>query len=540
MKQKLLSFALAVICCLNLALTALAAPAPSLGYFEKTNPYYTGMFSDVSGQDWFAENVRSVYEYGLMIGNDNGQFSPKNPITLAQALAITCRLHSVYHTGTADFTQGSPWYQVYVDYAAANGILGSVQGKNYASAATRRDLAGLLVRAMPDALTSLNNIEDGAVPDVAAGSANYSEIYTLYRAGVVNGSGDTHVFNPDTNIRRSEVAAMVTRLVDPSLRQKLTLQAPKPTPPVVNTGLPVDSLWKGTVTGGAVPAFGDTPTEANVLALLDRYDPDGAFILRKSGNYMTWFNFGGLLDSVDTAVHEQYHSLSFSVGFSLMSSGGDWTQKDVYYAGNGILLPVTMTKVYNSREMIPYIPENLRDTFRFDTYIDTSEANLTSVKNGIYGLMNEFTAYSCGMNNTVNLYDYYKTHARTMADWRQYANLGANDRLAYAEFRYYMLTYLLYAKDKYPDVYSGIVNNSEFKQAFRLVDDRYAGNIQRYEQSLNDLKQFLAGTGHQVQISEEWFFIDNQGTGIFGPDYQKLMSAMSADNYQKELAVLKG
>lgn len=73
-------------------------------------------------------------------------------------------------------------------------------------------------------------------------------------------------------------------------------------------------------------------------------------------------------------------------------------------------------------------------------------------------------------------------------DWFQYANLGANDRLAYAEFRYYILTYMLYAKDKHPDVYQGIVNNQEFKNAFKSVDNCFSGNIQKFEGTLSDLK----------------------------------------------------
>ncbi len=46
------------------------------------------------------------------------------------------------------------------------------------------------------------------------------EIYMLYRAGITIGSDARGTFNPDKFIKRSEVAAIVTRMVDDSLRIK--------------------------------------------------------------------------------------------------------------------------------------------------------------------------------------------------------------------------------------------------------------------------------------------------------------------------------
>lgn len=148
----------------------------------------------------------------------------------------------------------------------------------------------------------------------------------------------------------------------------------------------VGSLWRRKITSGPLLAFNDKTTRERALALLDQYDPDSAFILRKAGlDFMTRFSFGNrtFLKGIDTVVHEEYHCVPHSASWD----------ETVYYAGNGILLPVTETTVYNSKEMIPYIPSDLRNTSRFDTYINTDEANLSLVKSGIYGLMNEFNTY---------------------------------------------------------------------------------------------------------------------------------------------------
>lgn len=514
-----------------------------LSNFKKVNTYRTGMFSDVSEQDWFAKNVKAVYEYGLMNGNGD-KFNPRNNITLAQALAIACRLHSIAQTGEASFKQGSPWYQVYLDYARENGISGVENVQDYNVPATRRDVAKLLAGAMPDALTPKNNIGSKAIPDVPEGADGYAEIQLLYQSGVAGGDSTNHAYQPDEAISRAEVAAMTARMVDPSLRLELSIPDPgssgKPSGSSATANQTADPLFKGKTTGGTLPAFDDKATQEKALALLDRYDPDGAFILRKAGgNFMRWFSLGGrtLLKGIGTAVHEEYHSMAFYTSTSMLGMG---QRGDVYYAGNGVLLPVTQTKVYSTKEMIPYIPADLQDTSRFDTYVNTEESNMSSVVEGIYGLMNEFTAYGCGLNNAVALYDFYKANAKSVDDWFQYINDGANDRLAYAEFRYYILTYMLYAKDKHPDVYQGIMNNQEFKDAFNRVESWFAGNIQRYENTLSEIKQMFENTGHRVQIAGGWFQVDGRGTSIFDGDYQKLMKAMSAEKYQTELAALKG
>ena len=55
-------------------------------------------------------------------------------------------------------------------------------------------------------LTEVNTIPDNAIPDVKEGTVlYYSEIYTLYRAGIINGSDKSGSFLPASNIKRSEV-----------------------------------------------------------------------------------------------------------------------------------------------------------------------------------------------------------------------------------------------------------------------------------------------------------------------------------------------
>ena len=59
---------------------------------------------------------------------------------------------------------------------------------------------------------------DGEIPDVPMDAENAGEIYSLYRAGIVIGNDAAGSFAPDTEIRRSEVAAIAVRMVDPEKR----------------------------------------------------------------------------------------------------------------------------------------------------------------------------------------------------------------------------------------------------------------------------------------------------------------------------------
>ena len=204
---------------------AYAAGTDGLDHFQPVAAYSDGLFTDLDAGGWYMENVKTAYELGLMKGVGSGSFSPDGTISLGETIALAARVHSIYETGEANFTQGSPWYQVYVDYAAENGIFTGSATTNYGAPATRSQFAAILAAALPEeALEPINTVDDGMIPDVPVGAANYDAIYLLYRAGVLTGSDGKGTYNPETSIGRSSVAALVTRMVKPELRQSITLE----------------------------------------------------------------------------------------------------------------------------------------------------------------------------------------------------------------------------------------------------------------------------------------------------------------------------
>ena len=223
MKRKLLSLLMALALMAGLMPAALAAD--NMDHFKKVNDYPAGKFTDVAASSWYAESVQKAYELDLVKGSSATTFSPTQNLTISSTLALACRLHSIYHNGQADFQQGDPWYQVYVDYAVENDIIAEGQFTDYNANATRRQFAGILVKALPDdELKAINTIEDGEIPDLAAGSANYEDIYTLYRAGILTGSDKYGTFQPETPIDRASVATIISRMALPDQRKQVTLE----------------------------------------------------------------------------------------------------------------------------------------------------------------------------------------------------------------------------------------------------------------------------------------------------------------------------
>lgn len=260
MKKKILSLLLAVIMIISIMPSSFAEEAasdengPTVGLenFTKKNAYKPGQFTDFLSSDWFAANVIKAYELGLVKGTTANNFNPKGNITVAETIVLACRIHSIYNGGTGEFTQGSPWYQVYVDYALANKLIPGTYS-DYNAKISRANFAFILNNALPaEALREINNIINGALTDVA--NDNRAEaIYNLYRAGILTGNDKYGTFNPNSNIQRCEVATIVTRMADLTQRKMFMLEEKPVNPESItlagNTSIRVGETtqWKATI-----------------------------------------------------------------------------------------------------------------------------------------------------------------------------------------------------------------------------------------------------------------------------------------------------
>ena len=222
MKKRILSLVLAGALCLGLSAPALAA---GLDNFGKVNTYTAGQFTDVPADAWFAPNVQAAYELDLMTGSSATTFNPNGNLTIAEALVLACRLHSTYvGDGETFAVNGGTWYQPYVDYAVKNSIVAAGAYTDYTATATRAQFAAILAAALPDeALPAINSVT--SLPDLDASATYATAVLKLYNAGILTGSDSAGSFKPTSTIQRSEVATIVTRMADKSLRKTFTLTA---------------------------------------------------------------------------------------------------------------------------------------------------------------------------------------------------------------------------------------------------------------------------------------------------------------------------
>lgn len=204
---------------------ALCAPAMAAGSnFKKVNAYTPGQFADVAPDAWCAANVQTAYEYGIMGGKSADRFDADGSLTVAQTIVMACRMNSQYYDRTIALAEDpDPWYQSYLDYAGKNHITCAFD--SYDVPISRADFAAVLCSALPrTALNTISSIEDGAIPDVKSGASYYDAVYALYRAGVLTGNDSKGTFAPDSSISRGAAAAIISRMVDPSLRKAITLE----------------------------------------------------------------------------------------------------------------------------------------------------------------------------------------------------------------------------------------------------------------------------------------------------------------------------
>ena len=191
--------------------------AGSMNNFAKTRTYTSGMFNDVNEDAWYGLNDQKVvayaYEYALMNGKPGDKFDPDGNLTIAEAITMAVRVNDIYQGGSGEFTQGEPWYQVYVDYAVEQGIITTGLFANYDKPATRAEMAYIFAHTLPDHEYELRWYVKSP-PDVTAATPYESSIKKLYNSGIVGGSDEEGTFHPANNIRRSEAAAILVRLTE--------------------------------------------------------------------------------------------------------------------------------------------------------------------------------------------------------------------------------------------------------------------------------------------------------------------------------------
>ena len=184
-------------------------------------------FTDVAEGAWYFESVYYAWQEELINGVTADKYQPDGSLTVAQAIKLAAALHEKLNRGYVTLENGTAnWYDTYVDYAVDNGII-EAKYQSYTkaqmdAAITRNEFVHIFHGAMDD-YKAINDVKDNAIPDVKLTDAYAEEIYDFYRAGILTGSDGAGTFNGTSTIKRSEVAAILIRMYDESLRESIDL-----------------------------------------------------------------------------------------------------------------------------------------------------------------------------------------------------------------------------------------------------------------------------------------------------------------------------
>lgn len=310
---------------------------------------------------------------------------------------------------------------------------------------------------------------------------------------------------------------------------------------------------------GTAPTPGDRVDEAApvgppdmvaIRALLDRYSPSGSWIVRTYESIPMEFKFGrttitlakseGFEAYVDdnapnkvvhytsVGVHEIYHGLTYRLQFQLQA---DAKAKDAVKAeGHWIKGEPTLvlyTPIFPAREMVATFPVEARG-FRWETYISTSNDIQSTQQQGVFGLLDEWTAYMQEATTELDYWPWIRDEApKTNAVYTDYRARLVDIPVPAAEFRLYILHYMIYARDKQPDVYRGLMANESFRRAFIATDDAWNSVVARYESLEPEMERYAAERGAT-------------GTTYGRHDsYPAIMKQLASAPYQAMLAELR-
>ena len=221
------------------------------------------------------------------------------------------------------------------------------------------------------------------------------------------------------------------------------------------------------------------------FSLTRQYDPDAYTILKSdtSLNFVKYFKGitkEQMAEEVNTAVHEACHFLNF------FYPKADMFANESYFMTGDIMIECPRTETIKSYELNTFVPKHIqKQLHRYNEYVGDNPSPVSSITYGIYGMMDEFSAYYHGCKidyalhaaGVIKLNDTKSTttrkeggHTITTSSY----TINRCDLLdSYVEFNLFISWYLQYTKSKYPKIYKGIVDNTNFRIAYTLLDQLF-------------------------------------------------------------------
>ena len=175
-------------------------------------------FLDSDELNWAQKSIEKMGYMGILSGNGNGYFQPKNNVTHAEAIAMVLKLTGYQDEAEAIKTEplyfkgnSDKWSYGYLQLALDKGIIiPSEDGKfNPKTPAKRHEVAKYVVRALEQRALALQNMKVKLnykdASSIPSGSVGY--VYVISKLGIMQGSNN--LFQPNSPITRAELAVIL-------------------------------------------------------------------------------------------------------------------------------------------------------------------------------------------------------------------------------------------------------------------------------------------------------------------------------------------
>ena len=231
-----------------------------------------------------------------------------------------------------------------------------------------------------------------------------------------------------------------------------------------------------------------------VLLFCQQYAPDYVPMLESSysspnswsrtvGGVPTPANFNAndkndVIAEFETIIHESTHHKN--------------TREGIYLGPNKYLLFTDAEKndvqyFYKSELIADFLPVDAKEKiFRFKTYIGKG-SGVSANLSGIFGLMDEYSAYQNGCSAALVAYDNALQEKDTTLAITFFKDALAT-YYAYYEFNSFIGAYLKYGKTKEPIIYQKIMNNSTLRRAYSINTIEFEKAIATLNSQSNRLK----------------------------------------------------
>jgi len=220
-----------------------------------------------------------------------------------------------------------------------------------------------------------------------------------------------------------------------------------------------------------------SPTYLSVIE--ESYCGPGCYLRVVNNQTVSWNNdttYKELINDYSTMVHETTHHYNGAGGYNWEKNF--WNSRVLVEPG--ITISYEQTPTFHSELFISIVPKEApKKIFRYGTYVGRG-ADPSANLSGIYGLMDEFSAYKNGTrvsieaaNTAIKLNDKEKIEI--------FEQKAIGEYFAYYEFRLFIAWYLEYAQKNKPDIYKKIMANTNLRVAYTLLDDGFLNDIKDLE-----------------------------------------------------------